>query len=210
MGPTGCGKTTLFRVLLGLYPPPAGTVRVGGVFLEEVDLQAWRGITAWSPQDAITFSDTVANNITLGDGIPVARIWEALEVAALAEDVRRMPKGLENRVGERGISLSGGQRQRLALARAVAQDREVVLLDDALTAVDAETEDRILVALGSEMEGKTLLVATHRLSALRSFDKVLVLDREGRQVAFGPPKALMESCPAFRRMWRLSTGEGVA
>lgn len=209
VGPTGCGKTTLFRLLLGLYPSPDGTLLVGGVPRERVEIMAWRRMTAWCPQDAITFSDTVRNNLTLGAKIPEDQLWEALEVAALAGDVRSMPKGMDNKVGERGISLSGGQRQRLALARAVAQSRDVLLLDDALTAVDAETEDKIHQNLEGVMEGRTVVVATHRLSSIRGFDQILILDMSGRQIAFGPPDDLMEKNASFRRMWRLSTGESL-
>ena len=207
VGPTGAGKTTLFRLLLGLYPAPPGALTVGGVPVEEVDKGAWRRLTAWSPQDAVTFSDSVRFNLTLGKEIGDAALWASLETAALAGDVRAMEKGLDHLVGERGISLSGGQRQRLALARSLCQERPLILLDDALTAVDAETEDRILSALAREVGGRTLVVSTHRLAALKGFDRVLVLDGSGEQVAFGPPAELVESCPLYRRLWRLSTGE---
>lgn len=210
VGATGAGKTTLFRLLLGLYPAPPGTVVVGGIPVEEADLQAWRRMTAWSPQDAVTFSDSVRHNLTLGKEMDEETLWDCLEVAALAADVRAMPEGMESRVGERGISLSGGQRQRLALARTLAQGRPLLLLDDALTAVDAETEDRILSRLAEAIGGRTVVVATHRVSALAGFDAVLVLGDDGEQVAFGPPAELLETCAPFRRMWRLSTGEAAA
>lgn len=207
VGPTGAGKTTLFRLLLGLYKAPPGALTVGGNLIEEADKGAWRRLTAWSPQDAVTFSDTVRANLTLGKTLTDENLWASLEIAALAEDVRAMPKGLDQLVGERGISLSGGQRQRLALARSLCQERPLILLDDALTAVDAETEDRILEALAEEVGGRTLVVSSHRLAALQGFDRVLVLDETGTQVAFGPPGDLVETCPLYRRLWRLSTGE---
>ncbi len=164
---------------------------------------------AWSPQDPVTFSETIRYNLDLGKNIGDDRLWESLKIAALDSDVEKMSGKLDSKVGERGISLSGGQRQRLALARAICQDRKLILLDDALSAVDAETESKILINLIDVIKDKTVIVSTHRISSIFSFDKVLLLSKDGSMEACDKPDKLLKENRKFAQMWKLSQGESV-
>ncbi len=186
VGATGSGKSTLISLLPRLHQPPAGTVFVDGVDVNEIPLSRLRGAIGFVPQEPFLFSDTIAENIAFG--IPAAevqgdvvarRVREAAAVARLDKDVESFPKGYETTVGERGITLSGGQKQRTALARAVMVDPRILILDDALSAVDTYTEEEILSRLRGVMRQRTSIIVAHRVSTVRDADQIFVLDRGG-------------------------------
>jgi ATP-binding cassette subfamily B protein len=176
-GPTGGGKSTLLSLLAGLYPAPPGTILWEGRDAAEIPLQELRGRVALVPQDPFLFSDTLLDNIRLGKGAAdpeAAR--EAARAARLLDEIEELPKGFETVVGERGISLSGGQKQRATIARALCAGRPILLLDDALSSVDSETEREIFREILSARGEGTVLFSTHRMGSLSRCDRILVLD----------------------------------
>jgi ATP-binding cassette subfamily B protein len=197
VGPTGAGKSTLVSLVPRLHDPPPGTVFVDGRDVREIPLETLRGAVGFVPQETFLFSETVEENIAFG--LPSAngdqdarrdRVREAAEVSQLAKDVADFPKGYATLVGERGITLSGGQRQRTALARALVLDPRILVLDDAMSAVDTETEEEILRRLRGVMETRTTFLVSHRVSTVKDADLIVVL-REGRIVERGTHEELL-------------------
>jgi ATP-binding cassette subfamily B protein len=206
VGPTGSGKSTLIQLLARVYDPPRGTVFVDGIDVRDVPLGVLRGAIGFVPQEPFLFSDTIADNVAFGlDARRAARpgagwagsegrgedpahrmqaILHAASVACLDEDVRDFPKGYDTAVGERGITLSGGQKQRTAIARALATDPRILILDDALSAVDTFTEEEMLGRLRAVMAERTSIIVAHRISTVKDADHILVLD-DGRIVERG-------------------------
>ena len=177
VGRTGCGKSTLASLLPRAFDPPAGGVLLDGADVRAYDLDWLRERIAWVPQETFLFSATVAENIAYGrPDASREQIEQAAEIAGLEDDVRGFPAGLDTRVGERGITLSGGQRQRVAIARAVIRDAPVLILDDCLSSVDSQTEEKVLRGLRDVMRRRTTLLISHRMSAVREADLILVLD----------------------------------
>jgi len=199
VGPTGSGKTTLCLLVAGLRTPRAGAVRLGGVPVTTADPAALHRAVVPVFQEAFLFADSVRENLSLGDEVDDDAIWAALEVARARTFVERLPGGLDEVVGERGVTLSGGQRQRLALARAILRRPQVLLLDDATSAVDAQVERQILDGLRGEISATTIVVA-HRLSTIAMADRVLYLDG-GRIVAAGRHQELL-ALPGYRALVR--------
>lgn len=175
VGPTGAGKSTLASLVPRLFDPTRGRVLLDGVDVRQLALRTVRGVVGFVPQDPFLFSDTLWANVALGVE-DADRVREAFRVSRLDKDLAQLPGGYETVVGERGVTLSGGQRQRAALARALARDPRVLILDDALSSVDAQTEAEILAELRSVLRSCTALVITHRLSALEEVDWVVVLE----------------------------------
>src|SRR5206468_3709584 len=172
-------------LLARLYDPPPGTVFVDGVDVRELPLATLRGAIGFVQQEPFLFSDTLAANVAFGiPGASHEQIVTAAAIARLDKDVADFPNGYETMVGERGITLSGGQKQRTALARAVAIDPKILILDDALSAVDTYTEEEILARLGLVMRQRTSIIVSHRVSTVRRADQILVLDK-GRIVERG-------------------------
>ena len=191
VGATGSGKSTLISLLPRLHQPPPGTVFVDGVDVTEIPLSRLRGAIGFVPQEPFLFSDTIAENIAFGvqagdvhGDVIVRRVRDAAAVARLDKDVESFPKGYETPVGERGITLSGGQKQRTALARAIMVDPRILILDDALSAVDTYTEEEILSRLHGVMRQRTSIIVAHRISTVRDADQIFVLDH-GRLVERG-------------------------
>ncbi|WP_123042604.1 ABC transporter ATP-binding protein [Cohnella candidum] len=194
VGRTGSGKTTVLRQLLREYPLGSGVITVGGAPLSEVSLEQIRGWLGYVPQQPVLFSKTIRENIRFGNAdreFTEERLNRALELASFRKDVAFLPDGLETLVGEKGVALSGGQKQRVSIARAVIADPEILMLDDALSAVDAKTEVEILEGVRRERAGKTTIITTHRLSAVQHADWIIVLD-EGRVVEEGTHDRLLE------------------
>ena len=207
VGGIGSGKTLLLQALAGLREPQAGRLLVDGEPLGEPQLRRhWAGL-GWVPQDAFLFSDTLRANLTMGcPGATEEEIWEIARVVAMDGLVRRLPGGLDTVVGERGVILSGGERQRTALARALLRRPRLLLLDDALSAVDAETESQILENLREFLGKSTLVVATHRVFVAETCARVLVLE-EGRAVQLGTPGELGAEPGLYARLKRLQSLE---
>jgi ATP-binding cassette, subfamily B, multidrug efflux pump len=207
VGPTGSGKSTLISLLARLHDPPPGTVFVDGVDVRLWPLAVLRGSIGFVPQEPFLFSDTLAANVAFGidavDGggadVRHDRILSAAAVARLDKDVADFPAGYETLVGERGITLSGGQKQRTALARAIAIDPKILILDDALSAVDTYTEEEILSRLRDIMRQRTSLIVSHRVSTIRHADQILVLDR-GRIVERGTHDELIRRAGVYAEL----------
>ncbi len=191
VGPTGCGKSTLVSLLPRLYQAPPGSVFVDGRDVRRIPLAELRGAIGFVPQESFLFSSSVRENLAFGlSGDGASRVEWAAGVAQLAKDVADFPQGYETFVGERGITLSGGQKQRAALARALASDPRILILDDALSAVDTETEEGILSGLRQVMQSRTTFLVSHRVSTVREADLIVVL-REGRVVERGSHQELV-------------------
>lgn len=175
-GPSGCGKSTVLSVVLGLRRPDAGTVRLGGVDLIELDLDDWRNHLAWVPQRPHVFARTVAENVRLAKpDASDAHVTAALDAVGLTEVVRRLPHGVDTRLGEGGAGLSAGERQRLALARAFVQNAPLLLLDEPTASLDNETQADVLVAVRQLLAGRTALIVAHRPALAAVADRVVEL-----------------------------------
>jgi ATP-binding cassette subfamily B protein len=211
VGPVGAGKSTLMHLLLRLYDPPRGTIFVDGHDVLDLDLRALRRLFAFAPQAPFLFSDTVEDNVGFGISERLATdayqeqdqdvILAAVRGSALEQDIESLAQGLETVVGERGVTLSGGQKQRVSLARALAAGRRTLMLDDTLSAVDHHTEARILHNLRDSRGGETVVVASHRLSAVADADLILNL-RAGRIIAQGSHATLMAEGGEYDRTFR--------
>ncbi|MFM8301783.1 MAG: ABC transporter ATP-binding protein [Gemmatimonadota bacterium] len=183
VGATGSGKSALLELLPRLADPTAGTIRLDGIDLRDLPLATLRAEIGFVPQESLLFSETIRDNLHYGTEDDDA-VREATRVAQLAETIAGFPQGEQTMLGERGVNLSGGQRQRAALARALARRPNVVILDDALAAVDTQTEAAILRELRSALAGRTAIIASHRITAVREAQWIIVLD-EGRIVEQG-------------------------
>ena len=200
MGKTGSGKSTLIKTLTRMVDPPPGTVKVNGLDVRDWRIGELRGNFAVSPQDSYLFSESIQNNIGYGLDSPEEDLLRnAAFMAALEKDIAGFIDGKDTLIGERGLTLSGGQKQRVAIARALVMNSAILILDDSLSAVDAETERKILDALLAQRKGRTTIIISHRVSTLRYADKVLVLDG-GKQGEYGRPAELAGAGGFYSRM----------
>jgi ATP-binding cassette subfamily B protein len=201
IGHTGSGKTTLTSLVPRFYDATWGRVLVDGVDVRDVQLGSLRRAIGVISQDPFLFSATVRENIAFGRGdLSDEEVRRAAEAAQAHEFIERLPKGYDTVIGERGITLSGGQRQRIAIARALAVDPRILVLDDATASVDATTEARIRAGLRSAMEGRTTLIIAHRLSTIALADEIVVLD-DGRIAARGTHDELLETSAVYREIY---------
>jgi ATP-binding cassette subfamily B protein len=203
VGPPGSGKTTLLSLIPRLYDPTAGCIRLDGADLRRLRLEHLRAAIACMPQEPFLFAGTLRENIAFGDpGVSEQRLVEAAREAALLDTVRGLAQGFDTVVGEKGVMLSGGQKQRVALARCLLADAPILLLDDPISQVDFETGAAITRALQRLAGRRTILIASHRLSALTFADRVIVLER-GRLTAAGRHAELMQAGGYYARTYRL-------
>ncbi|WP_010278271.1 ABC transporter ATP-binding protein [Paenibacillus senegalensis] len=192
VGRTGSGKTTLLKQLLREYPLGEGSITISGVPIDQIAMNHLLGWIGYVPQQPLLFSRTIRENILFGlkqEGSD-ADLQRALRRASFAKDIEYLPDGLETLIGEKGVALSGGQKQRVSIARALIADPDILLLDDALSAVDARTEAEIIEGIREERAGKTTIITTHRLSAVQHADWILVLEA-GRIVEQGTHEQLL-------------------
>jgi ATP-binding cassette subfamily B protein len=198
VGATGSGKSTLIDLIARIHDPQEGEILLDGIPIRALSLETLRGEIGYVPQDTFLFSDTIRANLAYGVSEPTDSEWAA-RVAQLDGTIANLPAGYETLLGERGINLSGGQKQRAALARALARRPSIVLLDDALSAVDSHTEAEILHGLREALGGRTAVIASHRISAIRDASWIVVLDA-GQIVEEGRHEALFA---AGGRYWAL-------
>jgi len=201
VGPTGCGKTTLVKLILRLYEPQEGMILLDGIDIRNYPLDELRRHIGYIEQDIYLFSRTISDNIAFGrpDASREA-IMDAAKLAQVEEFVLEFPEEYNTIVGERGTRLSGGEKQRVAIARAFLTDPEILILDDSVSAVDSETEEKITRAMENIIRNRTTLVITHRLHTIRTSDKIIVLKR-GKNVAEGTHNELLQSSEDYRRIF---------
>ncbi|WP_053939098.1 ABC transporter transmembrane domain-containing protein [Amantichitinum ursilacus] len=202
VGPTGSGKSTLLRLLMRQYGLQQGQIRWNGVAVADYTLDTLREAISWVPQEPFLFSASVAENIALVKPDATQEdIERVARLAAVHDDIQRLPMAYQTPVGEKGVALSGGQRQRIAIARALLADTPLLLLDDALSAVDTHTEAQILSHLRAARQGRTVIIVSHRLSAVADADQIAVL-RQGRITEHGQHSQLVENNRWYASQWR--------
>jgi ATP-binding cassette subfamily B protein len=203
IGPSGCGKSTIVSLLLRLHDADEGEVRVDGMPLDTIDRRWLRGQVATALQEPFLFGRSIRENLVLGrPGAGEEELVEAASAACVHDAITAFEHAYDTRVGERGVTLSGGQRQRVALARALLQEAPILVLDDAISAVDTRTESLILDALRERHGLHTTILVAHRLSTLMHADRVLVLDH-GRIVQQGTHAELANVPGLYRTLWRI-------
>ncbi len=203
IGKTGAGKTTVVDLLLRTFNVPDGTVFFDGYDANDLPIRTVRKYAAYVPQDNFLFSDTISRNIAFAsDSDDPALIEEAARLSDVHDNIIDFTEGYETVLGERGVTVSGGQKQRISIARALMKDASILILDDAVSAVDVRTEKAILENLRRIRKGKTTILIAHRISTVEALDKIIFLD-DGRVTAVGSHAELMETCPDYRAMVEL-------
>lgn len=207
-GPSGAGKSTLLRLLFRFYDPDEGRVLIDGQDIAGLSQSSLRNALGLVPQDVVLFNDTLRENILYGD--PQAdedALWDSVERARLKDFVLSLPKGLETRVGERGLKLSGGEKQRVGVARAILKNPPILILDEATSALDSETESEVQAALAEAARGRTTIAVAHRLSTIAKADQIIVLE-DGHVTEQGDHAALLAAEGRYAAMWRRQAEAG--
>ena len=200
IGSNGEGKTTIADILERFYDPTSGAVLLDGIDIRSYDIHQYRSLFALVSQDVVLFNDTIYNNIVLGrTDVSTEDVLEAARVANIFDFIQTLPDGLQHNIGDRGLNLSGGQRQRLSIARAVLHNAPILILDEATSAMDTESERLVQAALDNVMQNRTAVVIAHRLSTIQKADNIVVLD-QGRVVEQGRHEKLLAQGGVYSRM----------
>lgn len=201
IGTTGSGKSTIANLICRMYDTGSGSIEVDGHKIEDFDLSTLRSNIGYVPQDVFLFSDTIAENIAFGNmDMTEQKIRKAAEDADLLDNIQDFPKGFETELGERGITLSGGQKQRVSIARAIAREPKILILDDCLSAVDTKTENTILNSMKKIMVGRTTVIISHRVSSAKLADKIIVLDN-GQIIEKGSHESLIAQNGPYKELY---------
>ena len=190
IGKTGSGKSTIAQLMLRMYDPQSGFIKVNGTDIKQVNLEQFRSRIGYVPQDVFLFSDSIQNNINFGSGDNTDHAHNAADKAVILKEIESLPEGMETLIGERGVTLSGGQKQRISIARAIAKESDLLILDDCLSAVDVNTEHSIISNLKEVLLDKTAVIITHRIFPGFNFDKILVME-EGAVIEEGTHEQLL-------------------
>lgn len=201
LGKTGSGKSTILDLIGRLYDIQNGSLTIDGNSIDQVNLYSLRDSIGYVPQDAFLFSDTIENNIMFGkEDATEAEVIEAAKLAYVHKNIKKFSNGYKTKLGERGITLSGGQKQRISIARALIKAPEIMLFDDCLSAVDTETEEKILNSLKKVSQGKTTIIVSHRVSSAKNADKIIVLD-DGKIVQSGTHEHLINIDGYYKELY---------
>jgi ATP-binding cassette subfamily B protein len=212
VGVTGSGKTMLCNLLCRFVDPNNGEISVNGINYRDVELSSLRQSVSYVPQDIFLFSETIERNVALyAPDTPFERVQECCRIAQADDFITAMPEGYETIIGERGVGLSGGQRQRLSIARAILKDSPVMIFDDSSSALDTETEKRLLHALYTDLAHKTKVIVAHKISSVKDCDEIIVLD-QGRIVERGTHEELLRLAGRYAEIYteQLSSNSEVA
>jgi ATP-binding cassette subfamily B protein len=205
VGYSGGGKTTLFNLLLGLYPVTKGSITIDGISMNDIDTHTLRNAVGLIPQDTLLFDRTIQDNIRYARlDATDAEVIQAAQQACVHDFVTHLPDGYDTTVGERGTKLSGGQKQRIAIARAFLKNAPILMMDEATSQLDAETELMIQKSMDMLMRGKTTFVIAHRLSTILAMDRIIVLDK-GTIVQDGTHADLIQHDGVYRTLWNAQT-----
>jgi subfamily B ATP-binding cassette protein MsbA len=203
VGPSGAGKSTLVNLLPRFFDPDQGRLSIDGIDIRDLKLASLRGLIGIVTQDTVLFNDTIRNNIAYGrSDLPLERVREAAAAAYADEFIMQLPRGYDTVVGEAGVRLSGGQRQRLAIARALFKNAPILILDEATSHLDSQSESLVQKALYNLMQGRSTLVIAHRLSTVVRADRIVVLEA-GQIVEEGSHRELMELGGSYKRLYDL-------
>ncbi|GMK37911.1 ABC transporter ATP-binding protein [Paenibacillus sp. CCS19] len=207
VGPSGSGKSSLFKLLLGLYRIQSGSIRLNGINQEDIEPSILRHYYTVVPQETRLYTGTIRDNLLYGNAdASEAELIDALRSANACDFVMQLPQGLDTELGEHGGGLSGGQRQRLAIARAMLRHAPILLMDEATSALDSESEREIVQAVRRLSEGKTTITIAHRLYTVRDADAIIVMN-QGRIQAIGKHDELLQQCELYRRMYEAQSGD---
>jgi ATP-binding cassette subfamily B protein len=207
VGSTGSGKTTIVKLILRFYDPLKGTIAIDGTNINELNLQDLRAGIGLVSQDTFLIDGTVRENIAYGrPAIPLEEIIAAAKIAEVHDFIAALPNGYDTLVGERGQKLSGGQRQRISIARAVLKDPPILILDEATSSVDNETEAAIQKSLEKIIIGRTTIIIAHRLSTIRNADRIFVIE-DGQIIEQGTHAELVENDRLYSSLWKVQTGK---
>jgi ATP-binding cassette subfamily B protein len=203
VGRTGSGKSTIINLISRMYKPTSGRIEIDGIPIEKINLKSLRSGISLVPQEALLFSDTISNNIAFGskEELTQQTIEAVAEKAAINDNIKGFPKGYQTIVGERGVTLSGGQKQRISIARALIRPSSILIFDDCLSAVDNETEEKILASIKKEGVKKTTITISHRISSIQHVDKIIVLNN-GQIAEMGTHKNLFEKRGIYFEMYQ--------
>jgi ATP-binding cassette subfamily B protein len=202
IGRTGSGKSTLVHLIPRIYDPPSNSIFIDGVEIKRIKIQTLRSSIGFVPQESFLFSTTIKENITFGRDIDENEVIMAAKLASIYDEIMDFPNGFETPVGERGVTLSGGQKQRIALARAILKNPKILILDDSLSQVDAETEEKILKNLKKNRRGMTTIIISHRVSAIKDSDYIIVMD-EGKIIEEGIHEELIKNGGLYQRFYEM-------
>jgi len=206
VGPSGAGKTTVTKLLLRLYAVDGGTIDIDGQDIAKITLESLRDAIAFVPQDPVLFHRSLMENIRYGrKDATESEVIEAARKAHCHEFISALPKGYGTFVGERGVKLSGGERQRIAIARALLKNAPILVLDEATSSLDSESESLIQDALETLMQGKTVIIIAHRLSTISKMDRIIVIE-DGRVVAEGRHDQLIAQGGRYQTLWNIQAG----
>ncbi len=201
IGTTGSGKSTVANLLCRMFDTTAGNILIDGIDLKDLNLNSYRQQLGYVPQDIFLFSDTIYNNIAFGSVESTSEeVEEAARQADLFQNIQELPEKFETKVGERGITLSGGQKQRVSIARAIMRKPKIMIMDDALSAVDTKTENSILQSMEKAMKGRTTIIISHRISSAKLADTIIVLDN-GRIIESGSNEELLNRNGVYRELY---------